>query len=611
MNKLRNKIGMQGTWIPFGYYKLYYSNARSMARFGLLNLNKGVWNDTTILGDSDYFNAMTSTSQNLNKAYGYLWWLNGKDSFRGPGLTLEFQGNLIPNAPNDLIAGLGRNDPRCLIYGITSDILILDPHISNSTEAGMIFRQIYDTLIYRDPESGEFISGLAQSWEQSEDGLVYTFNLRQDVIFHDGTAFTADSVAVNIDRIFDADVNSQKARLLLGSFSRYEIIDTYTIAFYLFEPYIPFLDGLAQPFIAFASSQALSNYTNLRYQFHQIGTGPFILDNYLPGDRIELSRNPSYVWKPSIYNPLLGTEIDRIVFKIISDPILRGDALATKQVDVIGEMLTGDANSLANDSSIQLLPINIPGQAVQFQFNTEQTHTEQTAVRQALLYATNRIAIIDAVFLNYSPIAWSPLSQSTQFAHTGYVNQFSYDTLRALELLSSVGYQDSDEDGFLDLEGDKLELTIIVPPWGQLPDVADILRNQWRSIGIDLIIDPVPGLNSLINRLASGVYNLASFDVFGYDPSVLNGSFTSSFSTNITGFENEELDRLLVQATQEQDNLARRSQYFEIQSIIMQEALILPIREYVNINGTRSNVTNLQFDAYGWYPILYNVIIEQ
>ena len=121
--KLKGKIGMQGAWIPFGYFKLYYSNARSMARFGLLNLNKGVWDDTIILDDNDFFNAMTNTSQNLNKAYGYLWWLNGKDSFRGPGLTLEFQGKLIPNAPNDLIAGLGRNDQK--MYIVPSQKLVI------------------------------------------------------------------------------------------------------------------------------------------------------------------------------------------------------------------------------------------------------------------------------------------------------------------------------------------------------------------------------------------------------------------------------------------------------------------------------------------------------
>ncbi len=122
-DKLRNKIGMLGTWIPFGYYKLYYSNARSMARFGLLNLNKGKWNGTDVLNDNSYFEAMTNTSQDLNKAYGYLWWLNGKSNYRSPGLTLEFQGKLIPNAPDDLIAGLGKNDQK--LYIVPSQNLVI------------------------------------------------------------------------------------------------------------------------------------------------------------------------------------------------------------------------------------------------------------------------------------------------------------------------------------------------------------------------------------------------------------------------------------------------------------------------------------------------------
>lgn len=110
--KLRDRIGMQGTWIPVGYVRLYFSTARSMARFGLLNLNGGIWDETSILNDINYFNEMTNTSQNLNKAYGFLWWLNGKESFRSPGLTLEFQGKLIENAPDDLIAALGKDDQK-------------------------------------------------------------------------------------------------------------------------------------------------------------------------------------------------------------------------------------------------------------------------------------------------------------------------------------------------------------------------------------------------------------------------------------------------------------------------------------------------------------------
>lgn len=502
-------------------------------------------------------------------------------------------------------------DSRCLVYGITSDILILDPHVSDSTDAGIVFRQIYDTLVYRDPTSGDIVPGLVESWEISDDGLLYTFNLRQDVTFHDDTPFNAQAVADNIDRIFDPSINSERARLLLGSFSRYEIVDDFTIRIYLFEPYVALLDGLAQPFLAIASPQALSENTNLRYQFHQVGTGPFKLDNYLPGERIELSRNIGYRWSPSIYNPLDGGEINRIVFKIISDSTVRTDALLNREVEVVGNMLPADASVLVNNSSIQLMPTDIPGQSVQFYINTQQFHTDNPLVRQSLLYATNRAAIVDEVYLNFSSIAWSPLSQQTQFAHTGYINQLAFDALKASDLLTSAGYQDTDGDGFLDLEGVKLELTMIVPPWGQLPQVAAFLREQWRSIGIDLVIDPVPGFNSLINRLAAGNYHLVTFDNFGFDPSILNTTFTSTSPNNVTHFADEQLDGLLSQALQERDRLARRSEYFQIQSIIMENALVVPIRDYVNINGVQSYVMNLRFDAYGWYPLLYNVRLDQ
>lgn len=121
--KIRNKIGMQGAYVNLGFNKVYFSTARSMARFGILNLNRGIWDGTPILENSNYFTAMTSTSQNLNPAYGYLYWLNGKNSYRIPASETEFSGKLIPNAPDDLYAGLGANDQK--LYIVPSQQLVV------------------------------------------------------------------------------------------------------------------------------------------------------------------------------------------------------------------------------------------------------------------------------------------------------------------------------------------------------------------------------------------------------------------------------------------------------------------------------------------------------
>ncbi len=110
--RLRNRIGMDGFWFPGGspYNNVYYSRARAMARFGLLTLNRGIWATDTVLGDTAYFTAMTTPSQGLNESYGHLWWLNGQSSFMLPTLQFVFPGMLMPDAPPDMICGLGKND---------------------------------------------------------------------------------------------------------------------------------------------------------------------------------------------------------------------------------------------------------------------------------------------------------------------------------------------------------------------------------------------------------------------------------------------------------------------------------------------------------------------
>lgn len=120
--KLRDKIGMTGTWIPDGDLSVYWSTPRSMARFGLLALAKGNWNGTQII-NSAYLNNATTTSQSINLAYGYLWWLNGKTSYHMPQSQLQIPGTLIPTAPSDMYCALGKNDQK--IYVVPSKKLVI------------------------------------------------------------------------------------------------------------------------------------------------------------------------------------------------------------------------------------------------------------------------------------------------------------------------------------------------------------------------------------------------------------------------------------------------------------------------------------------------------
>jgi len=116
--RLKNQTGMDGFWLQNGYNEGYYSTARSMARFGLLVLGNGIWDGDIVMSDIEYFHQMINTSQDLNLSYGYMWWLNGKFTYMAPESQIIFPGPLIPKAPMDMVAGLGKNDQK--VYVIPS-----------------------------------------------------------------------------------------------------------------------------------------------------------------------------------------------------------------------------------------------------------------------------------------------------------------------------------------------------------------------------------------------------------------------------------------------------------------------------------------------------------
>lgn len=141
--KLESKTGMSGQWIADGYNNIYWSIPLDLARFGLLVLAKGKWNETSVLSDTSYFADMTHTSQLLNPSYGYLWWLNGKNSIIVPGLTNSFNREFSPNAPDDLIAGAGKNGQFVDVIPSLNMVVI---RMGEAPEGSLISIQFHDEM---------------------------------------------------------------------------------------------------------------------------------------------------------------------------------------------------------------------------------------------------------------------------------------------------------------------------------------------------------------------------------------------------------------------------------------------------------------------------------
>lgn len=507
--------------------------------------------------------------------------------------------------------GAGAEGTSEITYGLTLVPSGIDPHIHASSELGIPLRNIYDTLVYRDADTLEFVPGLASGWEIGDDGLTYTFTLRDDVTFHDGTPFNADAVRVNIERILSDDANSLKAAGLIGPVQSVEVVDDFTVRFNLSEPFAPLLDGLSQPYLGIASPAALQQYDTATYQFHQVGTGPYRFVEYVVNDRLVLERNPDYAWAPSVVENQGSPEIERVVFRFFTDPAARALALESGEADIMGELLPTDARQLSADGVIELEEVTVPGQPLELILNTNRAPTSSHAVRQALILATDRQAISQSLYQGYSPPAYGPLSETTLYYEPAVQSQYPYDPAQANTLFDSTGWTDSDGDGWRDENGTPLEIVVVVPPWGLFPEAAQLVENQWEStLSVQVRIQQVASFPMLAETAGQGAYNAIGLNFSNLDPVVINPSYLSTGSRNWSRHADGELDAWLLAAQASMDETERATLYSQAQARIMEQALVLPLREPVNLNGYWPEVNGLHFDAQGWFPYLTDLTLE-
>ncbi|MCU0481457.1 MAG: ABC transporter substrate-binding protein [Anaerolineae bacterium] len=499
---------------------------------------------------------------------------------------------------------------RTIVYGLTLEPSGFDPHIHQSSELGIVLRQVYDTLVYRHPQTNDIVAGLAERWEISDDQLNYTFYLKRGVTFHDGEPFNAQAVGANLDRITSPDTPSQRAVFMLGTYRGYTIIDEFTIQLHLNEPFTPLLDSLAQVYLGIASPKALAEYSVNRYQFHQVGTGPFKFIEYTTGDKLVIRRNENYTWGPEFYGAVPDNAVQEVIFRFFSDPPTRLAALESNTAHIMGEIPPASARAITANSNIQLFPVAIPGMPMQFMFNTTKYPTDNVVVRKALIQATNRSLIADVVYQGFSPVASSALSANTLYFNPQLAGLYPYDPDAAKTMLASVGLVDADENGFLDAGEGDLTVTLLFAPWNFMPETAQLIQQSWRELGIQVVLEQVAGFTALREQVATGEYNLVAFDNAGFDPQILNRFYISTGTSNYMLVQNVELDAILLNAVKERSPEMRYAAYAQVQQFIMENALILPIRDYVNVNAAVAQIGGLVYDSYGWFPLLYGVTLN-
>ncbi|MEE9615802.1 MAG: ABC transporter substrate-binding protein [Anaerolineae bacterium] len=498
-----------------------------------------------------------------------------------------------------------------IVYGLTLAPSGIDPHVNTSSELGIPLTSVYDTLVYQasetGPETGDFVPGLTERWEISDDGLVYTFYLKRGVTFHDGTPFNAEAVRFNLERITSPDLASQKARFMLGPYERTEVVDEYTARIHLSEPFAPLLDSLSQVYLGIASPAAVEQWGD-EYQLHQVGTGPFVFAEYVPGDHLLLRRNPDYAWGPSVYRHET-IQVEEVEFHFFTDPPTRSPALETGEADVMGEIPPQDAARLEASSDFRIEAVSIPGISLMFFMNTTRPPLDDIRVRRALLCGADRQAIISTVFRDTSPVAYGPLAAVTFGYEPAVQDYHPCDPAQAATLLDEAGWVDTDGDSVRDRDGEPLVLDLYLMGWGHMPEVGQLLAAQWSELGVD-VNSQVVSFPEALKIAGDGQHHLIPFALSGSDPDILRKFFHSQAGFNWSKVDDAELDAWLEEAARTSDRGERAALYSQVQLRVMDRALVIPIRDYVNLNGVSNRVQGLRFDAQGWFPWLIDVRLE-
>jgi peptide/nickel transport system substrate-binding protein len=501
----------------------------------------------------------------------------------------------------------GRENDLRLVYGLTLAPSGIDPHVNRSSELGIPLTSVYDTLVFLDPESGGFVPGLAERWEMSDDGLVYTFYLRRDVRFHDGTAFDAEAVRFNLERVTSDELASQKARYMLGPYAGTEVVGEHTVRIRLSEPFAPLLDALSQVYLAMVSPTAAERWGH-EYQLHQVGTGPYVFSEYVPGDHLLLRSNLDYAWAPSVYENERAV-IPEIEFRFFADPPARLPALQTGEADIVGEIPPHQAAQLVEDPAFRIEAVPIPGASLMFFLNTTRPPLDDLKVRQALLYGTDREAVIATVFHDTSPVAHGPLAAITFGYEPAVEALYPFDPVRAASLLDQAGWTDSDGDQVRERDGQTLTLDAYLMGWGYMPEVGQLLQAQWQQLGIE-VNGRVVSFVEAMEIAAEGEHHLIPFNLSGSDPDMLRQFFHSQGASNWSKLNDPEIDAWLEDAARTSDQVERSQLYGEVQIRVMEEALVIPVRDYTNLNGVSERVQGLHFDAQGWFPWLIDLAVE-
>ena len=377
-----------------------------------------------------------------------------------------------------------------LRIALPSDVTSLDLHKTSRGDDALVVGQWFNATLVTQNADGEYIPYLAESWEFSDDGLMWTFHLRDDVMFHNGDPVTAHDFVWTYERALDPDLASPGTGRRLSGMT-FEAPDDYTLVFNFPAPAISLLQFVNWGYMAPMSQRAVEEL-GAEYELNPVGTGPYKVVEVRPGEGVAMERWDDYNWGPEFFDGAnTGPyNFDRIEFSILPEEATRIAALESGDIDYVN----GISNPLdvaileAAGVTVQQAPF---GQVRMIYIQNHVPPFDDARVRQALNYSVNREEITQIVTDGADQISRGPISPGMLGYDPAIEEQCGYhfDLDRAKELMQEAGYTYGDDGMLITPDGEPFSLTMIGEPVDSGTAYMEVLQSMWRELGLDITLE--------------------------------------------------------------------------------------------------------------------------
>lgn len=478
---------------------------------------------------------------------------------------------------------------KVLVIAAKDDAETLD-HIRTSYYANAIV-YMFDRLVTRD-YNYSYKPGLAESWETSEDGLVWTFHLKEGVKFHSGKPFVADDVKWTFDFILNPETGSPYAGDM-KVIKKTTVIDDHTVQLELEYPFPNLLFNLSNTASSIANGEAYEQYGDDYGVKYVDGTGPYVFSEWIRGDRLEITKNPEYTWGPDWVEG--ESMLDRIVWRVLPDENSRIMELETGGVQIIeGDLPPSAIARLESNPDIRIET----GQATKLGYLAYACDKEpftDIRVRRAINYAINKDDIIAAIFRGHADPAYGYLPPSLQdeYYADSEKDSYKFDQSKAQQLLAEAGYPDG------------LELTLSADNSSISTKLAEVLQSQLGEVGIKAKINLYDSA-SYTAMLKEGEQELF-IRIYSWPNADITDWFWHSERfpyPNHSRWVDETTDALIETARTEATWEKRAVAYQEVQKHLIEEAVMCPI--YIPEKMIAISKDVIGFKYHPWQTVYFD-----